>query len=255
MKLSFIIIEYYSLGESYESCASIRDLISPELNYEIVISSNSIYSKEEQKKILAESEGVKWVFNARNGGFAYAMNEGLKAATGDVLIAMNPDVKLKSGLVGMIDYLLSDASIGLIAPRIENAAGVVQDSYRDFITPMRFLKRHFSRLLHEKKHYETESILQVDWVIGAFMAMTRKAYETVGGFDDAYFLYCEDMDLCKRMHLEGYSVVYYPHAVIEYEGTRSARRSWKYARIFLKSLFRYWGKFGKRENLHKITSE
>ena len=244
MNFSFIIIEYHSLLEIRTSCASVRDFMSPELDYEIVISSNSTYPKEKQERILAESQGEKWVFNARNGGFAYAMNEGLKVATGDVLIAMNPDVKLKSGLAGMIDYLTSDVSIGLIAPRIENATGVVQDSYRDFITPVRFIKRHFSRLLHREKQYETGEILRVDWVIGAFMAMSRKAYETVGGFDDAYFLYCEDMDLCKRMHLKGYSVVYYPHAVIEYEGTRSARRSWKYAQIFMKSLFRYWRKFG-----------
>lgn len=244
MKLSFIIIEYHSLLEIRTSCASIRDFMSSELDYEIIISSNSTYSMGEQEKILAENQEGKWVFNVRNGGFAYAMNEGLKVATGDVLIAMNPDVKLKSGLLGMIDYLISDASIGLIAPRIENVAGVVQDSYRDFITPIRFFKRHCTRLLHREERYDTNRILQVDWVIGAFMMMTRKSYEAVGGFDDGYFLYCEDMDLCKRMHQCGYSVVYYPDATIEYEGTRSARHSWKYARIFMMSLFRYWKKFG-----------
>ena len=244
MKLSFIIIEYHSLLEIRTSCASIRDFMSSELDYEIIISSNSTYSMGEQEKILAENQEGKCVFTVRNGGFAYAMNEGLKVATGDVLIAMNPDVKLKSGLLGMIDYLISDASIGLIAPRIENVAGVVQDSYRDFITPIRFFKRHCTRLLHREERYDTNRILQVDWVIGAFMMMTRKSYEAVGGFDDGYFLYCEDMDLCKRMHQCGYSVVYYPDATIEYEGTRSARHSWKYARIFMMSLFRYWKKFG-----------
>lgn len=244
MKLSFIIIEYHSLLEIRTSCTSIRDFMSPGVDYEIIISSNSTYSKSEQEKILAENQEGKWVFNARNGGFAYAMNEGLKVATGDVLIAMNPDVKLKSGLVGMIDYLLSDASIGLIAPCIVSSNGVVQDSYRDFITPARFIKRHSTRLLHGEEKYDTDLVLQVDWVIGAFMMMTRKSYEAVGGFDDGYFLYCEDMDLCKRMYKCGYSVVYYPDATIEYEGTRSARRSWKYARIFMKSLFRYWRKFG-----------
>lgn len=244
MKLSFIIIEYHSLLEIRTSCASIRDFMSSELDYEIIISSNSTYSKGEQGKILAENQEGKWVFNARNGGFAYAMNEGLKVATGDVLIAMNPDVKIKAGLSEMINYLMSDSSIGLIAPRIVSRKGVVQDSYRDFITPIRFIKRHCIRLLHGEEKFDTNRILQVDWVIGAFMMMTRKSYEAVDGFDDGYFLYCEDMDLCKRMHLCGYSVVYYPDATIEYEGTRSARHSWKYARIFMKSLFRYWKKFG-----------
>lgn len=244
MKLSFIIIEYHSLLEIRTSCASIRDFMSSELDYEIIISSNSTYSKGEQGKILAENQEGKWVFNARNGGFAYAMNEGLKVATGDVLIAMNPDVKIKAGLSEMINYLMSDSSIGLIAPRIVSRKGVVQDSYRDFITPIRFIKRHCIRLLHGEEKFDTNRILQVDWVIGAFMMMTRKSYEAVGGFDDGYFLYCEDMDLCKRMHQCGYSVVYYPDATIEYEGTRSARHSWKYARIFMMSLFRYWKKFG-----------
>ena len=184
---------------------------------------SSTYPVEEQVSIQANSQGEKWVFNARNGGFAYAMNEGLKAATGDVLIAMNPDVKIKTGLMGMVNYLLSDASIGLIAPRIVSSNGVVQDG---------------------EEKYDTDRVLKVDWVIGAFMIMTRKSYEAVGGFDDGYFLYCEDMDLCKRMHQCGYSVVYYPDATIEYEGTRSARHSWKYARIFMMSLFRYWKKFG-----------
>ena len=87
-------------------------------------------------------------------------------------------------------------------------------------------------------------VTEVDWGIGAFMMMPRKAYEAVQGLDDGYFLYCEDMDICKRMQLNGYSVIYYPNAEIVYEGTRSARKSKKYARIFLQSLFRYWGKFG-----------
>ena len=110
MKLSFIVIEYHSLPEIRTSCASIRNSLPAELEYEIIISSNSTYPVEEQVSIQANSQGEKWVFNARNGGFAYAMNEGLKAATGDVLIAMNPDVKIKTGFMRMVNYLLSDAS-------------------------------------------------------------------------------------------------------------------------------------------------
>jgi len=84
----------------------------------------------------------------------------------------------------------------------------------------------------------------MDWVCGAFMMMSRTSYTFAKGLDDGYFLYCEDMDLCKRMWLGGYKVIYYPMAEIEYEGTRSARYSLKYALVFLKSLLRYWRKFG-----------
>ena len=74
--------------------------------------------------------------------------------------------------------------------------------------------------------------------------ISKKAYEAVCGMDEKYFLYCEDMDLCKKIHDKGYKVIYYPDAVVVYEGTRSARKSLKYACIFLSSLLHYWSKFG-----------
>lgn len=244
MKISFIIIEFFSIDEIEVCCRLIDDIMKLNtLEYELIISSNSLYSLKQQIQLKRRYEW-KWLFNEKNGGFAYAMNQGLKAATGNILVIMNPDVKIKVGIENMIRYLLQHGEVGIIAPQIRNSAGVIQDSFRDFIIPFRFVKRHLDRLCKKKLCNVPEYCIAVDWVIGAFMMMTRQTYEAVGGLDDGYFLYCEDMDLCKRMHLKGYSVVYYPEAVIEYEGTRSARHSWKYARIFLRSLFRYWRKFG-----------
>ena len=243
-KLSFVIIEYYSIDEILVCFRSIVENMLKDITYEVVISSNSVYSIDEQVRLKKKYNTLKWVFNEKNGGFAYAMNQGLKVATGDILVIMNPDVKIKIGMENMIRYLLQHGEVGIISPQIRNSAGVIQDSFRDFIIPFRFVKRHLDRLCKKKLCNVPESCTVIDWVIGAFMMMSRQAYEAVGGLDDGYFLYCEDMDLCKRMHLKGYSVVYYPEAIIEYEGTRSARHSWKYARIFLRSLFRYWRKFG-----------
>ena len=83
-----------------------------------------------------------------------------------------------------------------------------------------------------------------DWVIGAFMMCRRDFYEKIGGLSEDYFMYCEDMDWCKRAHQAGYEVVYFPGTVIQYKGTRAARRSWKYAKIHIKSLLTYWRKYG-----------
>lgn len=217
-----------------------------EMNYEVIVSSNSTYLLEEQIKIQKRISSAKWIFNEENGGFAYAMNKGLKETVGDILVIMNPDVRIKSGLFDMLSYFQLHMGIGIIAPKIINAKGTEQDSFRRFITPWNFMKRHLKRLLTKGGEYVkigNVDAREVDWVIGAFMMTSRLAYEKVGGLDSQYFMYCEDMDWCKRMHHAGYSVVYYPKAVIEYEGTRSARRSWKYAWIFIKSLFRYWNKF------------
>lgn len=244
VKLSFIIVEYHSIDEILICQRSILENISLEIPYEIIVSSNSVYPKNKQKELVEAYDTLKWVFNKSNGGFAYAMNQGLKAASGDVLIIMNPDIKLGDGFGKMLAYLLQNDSIGVIAPQIRSVQGKVQDSFRNFITPMNFLIRHFRRLTQKEKFKIPVAPIQVDWVIGAFMMMPRQAYDAVNGLDEHYFLYCEDMDLCKRMYQQKYSVVYYPEAWIEYEGTRSARHSWKYAFIFLKSLLYYWGKLG-----------
>lgn len=245
MKLSFVIIEYHSV-EDILICFSFiqQSMKKMAYHFEIIVSSNSMYDSKKQKQLLSEYPQFKWSFNKKNGGFAYAMNQGLKIADGEILIIMNPDVKLKFGIENMIEFLIVHKEIGLIAPLIRNEAGDIQDSYRHFITPLRFLLRHIDRIIRKKTIQAYNKPIKVDWVCGAFMMVSRMSYEASGGLDDGYFLYCEDMDFCKKMHLKGYDVVYYPMAEIEYEGTRSARKSWKYACIFLKSLLRYWIKFG-----------
>lgn len=245
IKISFIVVEYHSINDIIACVNAIIEQQNVELEYEIIVSSNSMYSLNQQEEAQKSVRVATWIFNEKNGGFAYAMNQGLKYATGDLLVIMNPDVRTKGGLTEMVSYFQSySETVGIIAPKIINANGVIQDSLRTFITPWNFVYRHLQRLLKRKNSVEElVEPSEVDWVIGAFMMTSRTIYEKVGGLDDEYFMYCEDMDWCKRMHLQGFSVVYYPQAVIEYEGTRSARRSWKYAWIFIKSLFRYWSKF------------
>lgn len=242
--ISIVIIEYHSLNEIEGFFNSLTGKI--EDGYELIVSSNSLYSPEEQSRVRSQYPFAQWTFNKKNGGFAYGMNEGLKISKGDVLVVMNPDVKFKTSLNIMIDYLTSHKEIGIIAPKIVDDTGVVQDSFRHYITPIGFIMRHIDRFLHRSKLNvrEFDEPVNGDWVIGAFMMCRRDFYEKVGGLSDDYFMYCEDMDWCKRAHLAGYDVVYFPGTTIEYKGTRSARKSWKYTKIFLSSLFTYWKKYG-----------
>lgn len=243
--VSFIVIEYHSIEEIKGFISSLNQATSG-FDYEIVISSNSLYSKEKQTEILSEFPETVWTFNEKNGGFAYGMNEGLKVAKGDILAVVNPDVKIHTSLTPMIDYLGAQLQVGIIAPKIIDADGIIQDSFRHFVTPWGFFVRQVGRIkdkgkLHEKIFKEP---VYGDWVIGAFMMCRRDFYEKVGGLSDDYFMYCEDMDWCQRAHRNGYEVVYFPKSVIEYKGTRSARKSWKYAKIHIHSLLTYWCKYG-----------
>lgn len=244
--ISLIVLEYKNLSEIDSFLSSLNVNVCGDI--EIIISSNSLYDKNKQESIVSEYPFVIWCFNSHNGGFAYGMNEGLKIAKGDVLMIMNSDVKVKSSLKPMIDYLQDYPEVGIIVPKIVDDEGIIQDSLRHYITPWGFVMRHLDSILHKRKLNvkDFHEPISVDWVIGAFMMCRRDFYEKVGGLSDDYFMYCEDMDWCKRAHLAGYDVIYYPHTVIEYKGTRAARRSWKYTKIFLKSLFTYWKKYGIR---------
>lgn len=244
--ISLIILEYHNLSDIEVFLSSIKGYVMQD--DEIIVSSNSLYEKEKHASILRDYSSVKWCFNSQNGGFAYGMNEGLKIANGDILMIMNSDVKVKKSLQPMIDYLLSHPEVGIIAPKIVDEEGVIQDSLRHYITPWGFIMRNLDGILHKRKLNvrDFQEPVSVDWVIGAFMMCRRDFYEKVGGLSDDYFMYCEDMDWCKRAHMAGYDVVYYPKTVIEYKGTRAARRSWKYSKIFLKSLMTYWKKYGIR---------
>lgn len=245
MKLSIVIVEYHSLEEidKYLKKVSVLNDI------EVIVSSNSMYSQSEKETILEKYTDCIWQFNDRNGGFAYAMNKGLSVATGDILIISNPDCSIQSGLKEMAEFLTTHPEVGAVGPKIVDDENNIQDSCRSYVTLPSYIMRQIKRILFKKdsvldSKVDYNSVQTVDWIIGAFIMVTRDVYEKTRGLCDDYFMYAEDLDWCTRIRQAGYEVVYYPKAQIVYKGTRSARSSWKYMKIFLKSHFLYWKRFG-----------
>lgn len=246
--ISIVVIEYNSLNDIGRCIDAIKQRCA-DVEYEIIVSSNSCYPRDKQEIILRDMPDVRWCFNEKNGGFGYGMNQGLRIATGDYLVVMNPDVILKGSLQVLVDFLDSHMEVGAIAPQILGHDGTIQDSCRRFVTPWRFFVRQLRRKLTgnelvKNEKYDYSRTQTADWVSGAFIMVTRKVYEEIGGFDDGYFMYCEDVDWCTRIWKAGYQVVYCPKMQIEYEGSRNARRDKRYAIIFLQSHMRYWKKTG-----------
>ncbi len=248
--LSFVLIEYHSLEDIQECMSSIRKKCKS-ISYEIIITSNSQYPSERQEELKKENSELKWVFNRENLGFAKAMNAGIKNASGECIVITNPDVRILNDINSAYHYLMSVPDIGVIGPKIIDQNGELQDSCRNFMTPMRLFRRVFKRILYKKEvllraDFDYNKIQPVDWIVGAFMMIKKKAIETVGLFDEGYFMYVEDMDWCKRFWEHGYKVVYYPDLVIEYKGTRksiapllSEMAINRYTLHHLKSYFRF----------------
>lgn len=247
MKVSIVIVEYNSLDELKRCAESLQRGFSYEV--ELIASSNSCYPEEQQDEIKSRFSQFKWSFNERNGGFAYAMNQGLKLATSDCLIIANPDCVFIDKLDLMVDFLQQHPEVGAIAPQIIEENGQLQDSCRKYISVQSFVWRNFKRIVTRKEVMldscvNYSQIQTVDWLIGAFIMVPRAVYEKTRGLSDDYFMYVEDMDWCTRIRLAGWEIVYYPKVKIQYKGTRSARKNSGSAKVFLNSLMTYWKKFG-----------
>ena len=246
--VSIVILEYLSLDEVDICLNSLTDSLDS-IRYEIIVSSNSCYYQNEQKFISDKYKGVKWIFNEKNGGFAYGMNNGLSKANGRYLVIANADIKILGGFQKMIAFMDSHPEVGAIGPQMVDVSGIIQDNCRYYVNVPRFLIRHFRRLLSREaairnKSFNYSIIQTVDWLAGAFIMVRDKAYEITWGLDETYFMYAEDLDWCTRIRESGYEVVYYPYMRIVYKGSRHARKFNKYSCIFIKSHLKYWSKFG-----------
>jgi len=245
--LSFIIVEYHSIDEIKQCVTSIKTHVK--MAYEIIVSSNSCYNEDQQDYIDKTDTHVRWLFNNLNGGFAYAMNEGLKIAKGQYLVIMNSDCTLVSDMDNMTNFLHCHPEVGAIGPQMKDPDGNIQDTARPYVSVPRYIWRQIRRIVGHKtsvldNDINYSRVQTVDWLIGAFIMVSRKAYESTGGLDNDLFMYAEDLDWCTRIRQEGYEIVYYPKTMIIYKGTRRARSETKYAKIFVCSHIKYWKKFG-----------
>lgn len=246
--VSFVIIEYFSIDEIESFLRNIKKTIDG-ITYEVIISSNSCYDNSKQDEIKKMYNETNWIFNDKNGGFSFGMNQGLKIAKGRVFVIANPDTKIMHGFDDMLKFLDKNIEIGAIGPQIVDSRSVIQDSCRSYVSLPSFLNRHIKRITKKseiiyEKEVDYTKIQTVDWVIGAFIMIRRDVYEKVGGLDERIFMYAEDVDWCYRIKKEGFQIVYFPKTVIEYKGSRSARSNNKFRIIFLKSHLILWRRHG-----------
>ena len=170
--LSIVIVEYNSIQEILACVASLKKHIG--VPFEVIVSSNSCYSRQQQEAIDRTDANVRWLFNARNGGFAYAMNEGLKVARGRYLAIMNPDCTLCSDIGPMVRFMDMHPEVGAIAPQMKDGGGNIQDTARPYVTLSRYIVRQIKRIVYHKVSVLSDTmdytaVQTVDWLIGAFM--------------------------------------------------------------------------------------
>jgi GT2 family glycosyltransferase len=182
---------------------------------------------------------VRLVQNSSPKGFGANHNAAFRASRGGHYCVLNPDIRIERDPFPDLIERFQDRLVGVAAPLIRNPAGAVEDSARRFPTFGSILRKALLR--RTKLDYLIgDELIYPDWVAGMFMVFPRAVFEETGGFDERYFLYYEDVDLCARLAIAGRRAVLCPRASAVHAAQRESRRSLRYLRWHLSSMLRFF---------------
>lgn len=232
-QLSAIVVNYNAGGELVTALQSIADDLG-ERPWEAIVVDNAS-SDGSADAVAAFAPNARVLRNRENVGFARGVNQGLAATSAATVLIMNPDCRLERGAFDTLSAELERSDrVALAGPRILNPDGSIQGSARgdpDMLTGLfgrtTVLRRVLPNLGVAKRNVIAADIrggsIEVDWVSGACMLARRGALKRVGGFDERYFLYWEDADLCRRLRGQGYQIRYIPGATAVHRVGHSSR--------------------------------
>ncbi len=181
---------------------------------------------------------VDIIVNHERKGFGANHNAAFRRCRTPYYCVCNPDIRLPADPFPKLISRFDDKTVAVTGPLVRNPAGGIEDSARRFPTAASLLKKVFME--KRQPDYPADRGSQaVDWIGGMFMLFRSETYRAAGGFDEAYFLYYEDVDLCRRLRAAGKSIVYQPEAEVVHEARRASRRQPRLALHHLKSMLRF----------------
>ncbi len=232
MRAALVIVNYNTaadLRKCLESAqATLGDVVT------LVVDNGSTDGSREM--VQGDFPHVRLVDNPGNPGYASACNRGIAATSQPYVFILNSDVEfLADGLETLLDHMDSDLGIGALGPMVQNSDGSLQMSCRRFPSMLASVVHGFLGDIwpgnpltrkYQMKELCRDEPCEVDWVSGAAMLLRREAAQRVGGFDEAYFMYVEDVDICWRLREAGYRVVYDPAMrLLHHIGRTSSQQS------------------------------
>lgn len=240
-KLSIVILDYRKAKSVVEN---VRHLIAQETDFpvEIVVVDNSVNAENaetlSQLEHLETSElgnaAVSLIINEKNEGYTRGNNRGAKASDGDYIAIVNPDIQCREAgtLQRLVDYLESHPEVGMIGPRQITPQGEtemtvrafpklwVQIARRTFLRYVPFIKSAVA--YDEMRHLDYEKTQSVQWLQSSFVVMRRALWESFGGFDEDYFIFMSDSEICWQTWKAGQKVIYLADVKVYPDGIRAS---------------------------------
>ena len=256
MKLSIIIVNY-NVTRLLRNCLnSIQQYIS-NLDYEVIVMDN-LSPDDSWKVLIDEFPWVKFIENTANEGFAKANNKAAKLATGEYILLLNPDTAFEEdSMKEILDFADAQENLGCLGVRFHDLNGnflpECKRSVPDVFNSFEKLFSPFQSNQSSKKNYyrndiaETE-IAPVEVITGAFLLMKRELYLEIGGLDESYFMYGEDIDLCYTLLKKGYQNWYYgKHSILHIKGESTVKDE-KYLSNFYGAMQIFIEKYYKKQS-------
>jgi GT2 family glycosyltransferase len=234
-KVSIVILDFF---KAEKVVANVKSILTQntELEIEIIVIDNSVNEKNASTlKQLEQGKNLCLIINEKNIGYTKGNNLGSQYATGEFLAIVNPDIfwKEPDTLQKLVDFLQKNKEIGVLAPAQINPDDSVATTVRafpNFIIQM--ARRTFLRRLpafkskvefDEMQHLNYSKTQSVSWVQSSFIMMRKDFWDECGGFNEKYFLFMADAELCWQVWSKGKKVVFYPETKVYADGLRCSR--------------------------------
>ena len=245
MKLSVVVVTWNSVAD-IEACI---DSINFGAEFEVIVVDNA--SSDATRDKLGAYHHLKLVANGSNHGYAHANNQGIRLATGEYVLLLNPDTRIELGtLDALASYLDAHPAIGAVAPRLISPDGTTQFSIRSFPTAASILweltglarlfprSRVFGRW--KMKYFDYERTAEVEQPMASCLMIRRTVLELLGGMDEQFPIFFNDVDLSRRMADAGWKTAYLPDArVVHRHGGSTKQVRVKMIRESHRSTFHY----------------
>lgn len=254
--LSIILITHEHADDLPRCLGSLSEAMAAVDAELILIDNRSADGSFELGKQLAPEPSTV-VQNQDRHGFSANVNRGVELSSGRDLVLLNPDTVVEeNALAVMLEYLRGDPSAGLVVPALYFPDGDLQPSRRQFPTWRSFLARRTplrrwmgdsdANRAHLMLDVPSDEPQEIDWALAACWLVRREAFDQVGGLDEGYPLYVEDIDFCMSLRKLGWKVVYLPSARIEHHHHAVTDSKWLTRRTWfhLRGMGRYARKHG-----------
>lgn len=227
-RVSVVIVNWNTCGLLRQCLASLP-WASTEVDLEVIVVDNG---SSDDSVVMVEREfpQVRLVRNDDNLGFVKANNQGLAAASGDILFMLNSDTEVRPGAIERLAQVVAERpEVGAVGPRLLNTDGTPQVSAAPFpkviyrFLPSRF-EHAYNQRLEQRILRETAHLAEVDWLSGAALMFRREVMDRVGPLDERYYMWYDDLDWGQKLRQAGLKRLFVGDAVIVHHGRQSGRK-------------------------------